>query len=129
MEPRRMTRPSEPTMTPTREAPPTVSREVIDHLVHANFWDPFSILGPHEVERDGKVAHAIRAFLPEAGNAWVVMAGKGQADARVPLRRIHPDGLFEAILPGPSAPPPYRLAIENHEGHTWEIGDPYRFGP
>src|SRR4051794_40287653 len=119
-----MTRPSETTtMTSTREAPPTISREIIDHLVHANFWDPFSVLGPHEVERDGKPARAIRAFLPEAKNAWVVMPGKGQSVTRVPLHRIHPDGLFEVILPDLTESPPYRLAIENGEGHVWEIGD------
>src|SRR4051812_19239979 len=97
-----MARPSETTMTASTEAPPTVPREVMDHLVHANFWDPFSVLGPHEVDRDGRPALAIRAFLPEAKDAWVVTSRKGQANARVPLRRIHPDGLFEAILPAPA---------------------------
>ncbi|WP_435006784.1 1,4-alpha-glucan branching protein GlgB [Tundrisphaera lichenicola] len=105
---------------------PTVSREVVEHLIHANFWDPFSVLGSHEVELDGKPARAIRAFLPEAKNAWLVMPRKGQDDARKPLDRIHPDGFFEAIVPGPT---PYRLGIENHQGHTWEIEDPYQFGP
>jgi 1,4-alpha-glucan branching enzyme len=125
-----MTRPSETTtMPPTKEAPPTISREAIDHLIHGNFWDPFSLLGPHEVERDGKPALAIRAFLPEAKNAWVVMPGKGQSDSRISLHRIHPDGLFEVTLPGSADPSPYQLAIENHEGHVWEVADPYRFGP
>jgi 1,4-alpha-glucan branching enzyme len=120
-------------MTPSRttEAPPTISKEVIDHLVQANFWDPFSVLGPHEVHRDGQPAQAIRAFLPEARDAWVVIPapGKEKAEARLPLRRIHPDGFFELVIPGAAEPPPYRLAIEGHDGHLWEIGDPYRFGP
>ena len=125
-----MTRATETTtMTPTKEAPPTISREAIDHLIHGNFWDPFSVLGSHEVERDGKPARAIRAFLPEAKDAWVVMHGKGKPDSRIPLHRIHPDGLFEVTLPGPADQATYRLAIENHEGHVWEVEDPYRFGP
>src|SRR4051812_49112627 len=101
---------SEPTtMVAPNEAPHTVPREVMDHLVHANFWDPFSILGSHEVERDGKPAQVVRAFLPEAKQAWVVIPRKGQAEVRLPLHRVHPDGLFETILPGPPGPTPYRI--------------------
>lgn len=61
-----------PTTTSTRQATSTIPKEVVDHLIHANFWDPFSVLGSHEVEVDGQVARAIRAFLPEAKQAWVV---------------------------------------------------------
>ena len=31
--------------------------------------------------------------------------------------------------PATAEPFPYRLAVENHEGHAWEFDDPYRFGP
>jgi len=116
-------------MTPTREAPPTVSKEVVDHLVHANFWDPFSVLGSHESESHGKPARVVRAFLPQAREAWVVPIGKRGPEARLSLRRIHPDGFFELVLPDRAGPFPYRLAVENHEGHAWEFEDPYRFGP
>ena len=45
---------------------------------------------------------------------------------------------MERLIPTASSRPssrtdaepfPYRLAVENHEGHTWEFVDPYRFGP
>src|SRR4051794_10088835 len=128
MEPGRMKRSSEPmTMTPTSVASPTVPKEVVDHLIHANFWDPFSILGVHEVEREGKPALAVRAFLPYARQAWVVPVEKGGPGARISLHRIHPDGLFEVILPDRVEPFRYRLAVENHDGHSWEFEDPYRF--
>ena len=48
---------------------------------------------------------------------------------RVPMESIHPDGFFVASFPTRPAPFPYRLAVENHEGHTWEFVDPYQFGP
>ncbi len=116
-------------MTPTKDAAPTVPREVIDHLVHANFWDPFSVLGSHRVEASGKSTRVVRAFLPQAERAWVVPIRKGSPGARIPLRRIHPDGLFESEVSDHADPSPYRLAIENHEGYSWEAEDPYRFGP
>ena len=123
-------RPSEPTtMTPTREVAPTVPKEVIDHLVHGNFWDPFSVLGSHEVQASGRPSRAIRAFLPEASQAWVVLSEKLGNGAKVPLRRIHPDGFFEVVVPEQADPSPYRLEIEGQDGHRWEIDDPYRFGP
>ena len=45
------------------------------------------------------------------------------------MERIHPDGFFEAVFPDRSDAFPYRLAVENHEGHAWEFVDPYQFGP
>lgn len=45
------------------------------------------------------------------------------------MTRIHDQGLFEAILPDRGGRPDYRLAVENHEGHSWEFVDTYRFGP
>ncbi len=117
-------------MTPTSEPALTVPREVVDHLIHANFWDPFSILGSHEVEHEGKAARAIRAFLPEAKRAWVVVAEEGRHDRSRPARTgSTPTASSRRSSPTTCEPFPYRLAIEGHDGHTWEIEDPYRFGP
>ena len=117
-------------MPTTTEAAPTVPREVADHLVHANYWDPFAVLGSHKVDLDSKPARAIRAFLPQASKAWVVTpSGKKGETARTPMKRIHTDGLFELVVPGQGEAFPYRLAVENHEGHIWDFEDPYRFGP
>ena len=109
-------------------APPTTPADVIDHIVHANYWDPFSILGSHEVTAKGKPTRAIRAFLPDAKKAWVVSLGRGEPGTRVPMTRVRDEGFFEAIFPDVK-PFPYRLAVENHDGHGWEFVDPYQFGP
>ena len=73
----------------------------------------------------------VRAFLPEAKAAWVVDLTRGEPGERVPMERIHPDGFFVARLPGTNGRFPYRLRVENHEGHSWEFVDPYllRAGP
>ena len=103
----------------------TVSQEEIDLLVHANHWNPFLLLGPHEA--DGAVT--VRAFLPEARDVWVVDLSGGEPGARVAMERVHPDGLFERTFPARSKKFPYRLAVTNHDGHSWEFLDAYQFGP
>ena len=119
-----------PPTSSTTTLSPTVSTELADHLVHGNFWDPFAILGVHEVELGGKSAWAVRAFLPQVENAWVVDLSKGEPGVRMAMARIHNEGLFEVVLPGRGGnAPAYRLAVENQEGHRWEFVDPYQFGP
>ena len=59
----------------------------------------------------------------------MVDLARGEPGRRVPMARVHPDGFFEAPFPDRDAAFPYRLAVENGEGHAWEFEDPYRFGP
>ncbi|MDB5349966.1 MAG: alpha,4-glucan:alpha,4-glucan 6-glycosyltransferase [Planctomycetota bacterium] len=110
-------------------AVPTTSSQDIDLIIHSAHWDPFGVLGPHEITVKGAKALIIRAFLPEAGKAWVVDLTKGEPGVRVPMEMLHPDGMFVATFPGRSREMPYRLAVENHDGHAWDFVDPYRFGP
>ncbi len=107
----------------------TASREDIDLIIHANHWDPFQVLGQHETAVDRKAARVVRAFLPDAAKAWVVDLAGGEPGKRAAMERVHPDGFFEAVFPGRAKHFPYRLAVENHEGHSWEFVDPYQFGP
>ena len=85
--------------------------------------DPHRLLGPH-LQGDSVV---VRAFRPEATGVTVVL----DTGTRVPARRVHDDGLFEAELPPDAAPDPrgaYRLEVEYGE-HTLTVDDPYRFWP
>jgi len=107
----------------------TIPAGEVDLIVHANHWNPFQELGPHVVEYNGGRAVAIRAFLPEARHAWVNDLSGGEPGSRVPMDRVHPDGLFERVFPGRTRAFPYRLAVENYEGYGWEFVDPYQFGP
>jgi 1,4-alpha-glucan branching enzyme len=79
------------------------------------------------VDDVGRQALAVRAFLPESAQAWVVDPLHGEA-AR-PMRRIHPAGLFEAICPfGPNAEKSrYLLRVADEEGMKKTIHDPYAF--
>jgi 1,4-alpha-glucan branching enzyme len=115
-------------MTLTLPAITTVSQADVEIIVHADHWSPFSILGPHQVSLESGQALTIRAFLPEARLAWVVDLSDGEPGRRVAMERIHADGFFERIFADRRERFPYRLAVENFDGHSWEFVDPYSFG-
>jgi 1,4-alpha-glucan branching enzyme len=106
----------------------SVSLDNIGALVEQRHQNPFAVLGPHEVESSGDRAYAVRAYLPNSKQVWLV-----DADRRVrrPMRRIHPAGIYEAICPiTPEARSPrycFRVAGEN--GETTTMHDPYAFEP
>jgi hypothetical protein len=65
-------------------------------IVSAEHSDPFHILGIHPIAFRGQPAVAVRAFLPEARQAWVIPMDAGDP---FPMERIHPRGFFETVFP------------------------------
>jgi 1,4-alpha-glucan branching enzyme len=124
----------------TREEIPTVQTqlalEAIGPVIHGYHENPFEVLGPHEVETNGRRAIAVRAFLPDAQRAWVVDPKHGETR---PMRRIHPAGLYEAIVDPQSStfnpqasifdPRNYLLRATSYTGETTTMHDPYAFEP
>src|SRR5450432_2485612 len=92
-----------------------LDHEEIKKLTGGYHRDPFSILGPHEVEGGWQV----RAFLPQARSVEVLI------DQR-PFKMTEEDGLFTADLRLPLRRD-YRLRITPRVGDVHEIEDPYRF--
>ena len=98
---------------------PTLPYEEIDAIVGAHHSDPFAVLGPHTYE-DGVV---IRAFLPLAGSAEVMLSSKNI----YPMEMLKEDGFFEVILPDHQLPIVYLLRIITYGGETLLYEDPYAF--
>src|SRR4029079_17916823 len=104
----------------------------IGPVIHGYHENPFEVLGPHEIEQNGRRALAVRASLPEAPRA------RGVDPAHCvtrPMRRIHPAGLYEAVVeeniakpiqrpstilaPSPQTPAPaYQLRVTYKSGET-----------
>jgi 1,4-alpha-glucan branching enzyme len=82
------------------------------------------------VEFHGEKRIAVRTFQPHATEVSVILAAGGPPFSAA---RIHPDGLFEALLPYSDSlfagPATYRLRIQSAEGSVREEFDPYAFPP
>jgi len=97
-----------------------MTRAEIEAIVSGSHSDAFSILGPHPVPRRKTAFWEVRAFLPQAAEAEVVLD-----DRACPMKKVNPAGLFFAALGGELRP--YRLRLKTPEGESSEIDDPYRF--
>lgn len=107
-----------------------VDLNAIAPVVHGYHHNPFEILGPHEIEDKGRRALAIRAYLPESQQVWLVDQQHGISQ---PMRRIHPAGLFEAIC-SPEVfdrelGHTYQFCSVNQAGEQKTMHDPYSFPP
>jgi len=108
-----------------------------DALITARESDPFHLLGPHWIERDGEKILAIRSLRPDARELSLVW-GRGAAETTYAAAKIDPAGLFEAMLPAAAlkmsgdeaiAPIDYRLRFGFPDGAEYESYDAYAFPP
>ncbi len=103
----------------------------IDQIVHSEHSDPFHILGAHPLEcpseRPDSSAKglAIRAFLPEAHQAWVIP--DSDTEKPVPMQKVRAEGFFEVIFEGRTESFPYQLRIIDDRGQMSQFIDPYMF--
>jgi 1,4-alpha-glucan branching enzyme len=110
----------------------------VERIVLAKHSEPFQILGPHWIQRDGNRLLAVRAFRPGAIGASVVW---GPSKKIHEARQIHAGGFFEAIISAETfasgkavsgesvAPDAYRLRFRFADGSELETYDPYAFPP
>jgi 1,4-alpha-glucan branching enzyme len=102
------------------------ARDDVEALVSGGHHDPFRLLGPHPVDNDPQHGWIVRAFLPEASSARLILSDPA---SEVLMKRTHSSGLFEARVPKANWPLNYRLELSNSYGHTWQLRDPYSFPP
>jgi 1,4-alpha-glucan branching enzyme len=102
--------------------PSQLAEETVTALVTARHGDPFAVLGMHVV--DG--ALVVRALLPQVSRVVVVDRADGSIVGELPL--IDEVGLFGGAIDGRHELFAYRLRVTLGT-ETFEIEDPYRFGP
>jgi 1,4-alpha-glucan branching enzyme len=101
----------------------TLASGDIHRLLNAEHDDPFGVLGLHRV--DG--LWVVRAFRPDAKELTIV--DRYNPKRRFPADRIANEGLFEAQLPEVKEAFDYLLEITTWSGETFQISDPYSYGP
>jgi 1,4-alpha-glucan branching enzyme len=123
--------------------------ESIAQLVAGRHGAPFDVLGPRIATLSGRSIWIVRAWLPGALAAWLIPqqppvaasdgAGEtpvgpldGHAETprqrSVPMRQLHPAGLFSAVLPVELAGP-YELEVQRPSGAVERVTAPYAFPP
>ncbi|MFA5353989.1 MAG: alpha-amylase family glycosyl hydrolase, partial [Thermodesulfovibrionales bacterium] len=101
----------------------SIKRE-IGFLCRGEHGDPYRLLGLHKTG-DGL---SVRAFLPEAKEAWVIHESS-QGEREYPMKRVYRIGVFDALFRGVELPFRYRLRIITQGGEKKEFYDPYAFSP
>jgi len=100
----------------------TVASEQIDRIIWNQHHDPFEVLGPHMVQLDGKTVWAVRAYLPNADAAWVILPETRQEFA---MEASHHPHFFECII---EAEEVVNYQLRYQEGdHERVVYDPYAF--
>lgn len=98
-------------------------------IIHTDHYDPFRILGPHQITRKGKPAIAIRAFLPGAEAVSVIPGSPLRRKGPFPMDKVHDDGFFEVVIENCASVFPYQLRKTAGDGTTEIFQDSYSFMP
>jgi 1,4-alpha-glucan branching enzyme len=102
------------------------ARDAIEKIVHSSHQDPFDVLGAHLVKVGGKEAVVVRAFLPQARDVSVLEVA---ANLEYPMKQVHSDGFFEAVVKTRTDVFSYLLKMTDHNGAVSVFSDPYSFLP
>ncbi|MEQ8754166.1 MAG: 1,4-alpha-glucan branching enzyme [Coleofasciculus sp. G1-WW12-02] len=101
---------------------PMIAPEQIDRIVWNQHHDPFEILGPHQLEQDGKTIWTVRVYFPNADAVWVVLPEQRQD---YPMQSVHHPHFFECQIDIKELAN-YQLRLKEGE-HERVIYDPYAF--
>lgn len=99
-----------------------VSLSDIGRFLDGTISNPAEVLGKHETNVDGRRAYSIRAFLPDAAQVWLIENG---GEASRPMRKIHPAGFYEGLLPIEDNNLNYRFRVAQNNGTIIDMQDPY----
>ena len=73
----------------------TLALEQIDRIVGNQHHNPFEILGPHQVEENGKNVWVVRSYLPNAESVSVMIPATRQ---EYPMQSVHHDHFFSCTI-------------------------------
>src|ERR1700751_3013886 len=83
----------------------------------------FGVLGLHQVDQ----VWVVRSLRPDAKE--LVIVDRHHVERRFPATRLAEEGLFEAQLEGVTEAFDYLLQLTTWSGETFQISDPYPYGP
>ncbi len=104
----------------------TCTQYDIDRIVNTDHFDPFQLLGMHEIEIEGSKNICVRAFLPDAREAFVFEAAEPKN--RYQMSKVDDRGFFEVIVKRKDI---FKYNIEKffYDGNSTTFYDSYAFPP
>ena len=104
----------------------TVSEKQVEQIAKNLHYDPFEILGPHQIKIGRSKKWVVRAWLPDADEVFVRIPSSKKETKMMPVYNEH---FFEVILHDWKKLPNYQFHIIAHNGHERYVHDPYFFLP
>ncbi|MBL8093653.1 MAG: hypothetical protein JNL73_05755, partial [Anaerolineales bacterium] len=101
----------------------TLKADVLNAIAGGSHGAPFDVLGMHIAPEPHK-GLVVRTLQPHVASVDVLLGAE-----RLPLERVHAEGVFETILPGTTEFRPYLFVLTHHDGVEEIVDDPYRFAP
>lgn len=98
----------------------------IDRIVNTDHHDPYELLGMHEIDIDGVKSLCLRAFLPDAREAFVIELPEKN---RYKMDKVDERGFFELILKGRVDFFKYNIEKIYYDGNVTRFYDSYSFPP
>lgn len=107
----------------------TIEQHDLYRIIYTDHPDPFSVLGAHEVETPDGPRLAIRAFMPDDSEVFV-LEQRPEGELRHRMTMVHPYGIFELLLPDRSKQHfEYWLERVDEFGHWAKFLDSFAFPP
>ncbi len=100
----------------------TIAPEQVERIIGNQHHDPFEVLGSHPIEQEGKIIWVVRAYLPGASAAWVILP---EVRTEYPMQSVYHPHFFECKIDTTELVN-YQLRIQE-DGHERVIYDPYAF--
>jgi len=100
----------------------TIAPEQVNSIIWNQHQDPFEILGSHQIEKDGKSVWVVRAYLPNASKAWVVLPEERKEEQ---MQSVHDPHFFECTIDTEELAN-YQLKVKEGDQER-VIYDPYAF--
>jgi 1,4-alpha-glucan branching enzyme len=105
---------------------PTVTEHDVEQIAKNLHYDPFQILGPHQVKIGRSKKWVVRAWLPDAAEVYLRVPRSGK---ETPMLPVHNQHFFEVVMPDWKKLVNYQFHIIAHNGHERFVHDPYVFLP
>jgi len=101
----------------------TAAPDQVKRIVENQHHNPFEILGSHKVGENGQSQWVVRAYLPDASEAWVIHPEKRTS---YPMESVHHPHFFECQIQEEDLASNYLLKVK--EGDRDRVmHDPYAF--